>query len=227
MNMNKELLENVMDCGNTRDFEAFNYKIIVLDDDPTGTQTVKNLNVYTSWEERYVRDGFESDNNMFYIMTNSRAFSEEKTIAVHKELTEVIDKVSKDLNQPYVIISRGDSTLRGHSYLEPKVLNEESEGGFDAVFYIPSFFEGGRYTYHGIHYLIEDDAFIPVSESEFADDSTFGFESEKMADYIVEKSNGEVDRDNVKHIDLDMLRGCDDAQLLEFLIHYPTSTRLS
>lgn len=216
MNMNKELLENVMDCGNTRDFEAFNYKIIVLDDDPTGTQTVKNLNVYTSWEERYVRDGFESDNNMFYIMTNSRAFSEEKTIAVHKELTEVIDKVSKDLNQPYVIISRGDSTLRGHSYLEPKVLNEESEGGFDAVFYIPSFFEGGRYTYHGIHYLIEDDAFIPVSESEFADDSTFGFESEKMADYIVEKSNGEVDRDNVKHIDLDMLRGCDDAQLLEF-----------
>src|SRR5699024_11911382 len=79
MDMDKTLLENVMDCGNTRDFENFNYKVIVLDDDPTGTQTVKDLNVYTSWEEEYVRDGFRSDNNMFYIMTNSRAFSEEET----------------------------------------------------------------------------------------------------------------------------------------------------
>ncbi|WP_017549887.1 four-carbon acid sugar kinase family protein [Salinicoccus carnicancri] len=214
--MNKELLENVMDCGNIRDFENFNYKVIVLDDDPTGTQTVKDLNVYTSWEEEYVRDGFRSDNNMFYIMTNSRAFSEEETVRVHREITAVIDKVSKDLDQQYMIISRGDSTLRGHSYLEPKVLDEESEGGFDAVFYIPSFFEGGRYTHEGIHYLVEGDAFIPVSESEFANDSTFGFKSTTMADYIAEKSGGEVDSSDVKHIDLDMLRGCDDAQLLEF-----------
>jgi len=214
--MDKELLENVVDCGNIRDFENFNYKVIVLDDDPTGTQTVKDLNVYTSWEEEYVRDGFRSDNNMFYIMTNSRAFSEEETVRVHREITAVIDKVSKDLNQQYMIISRGDSTLRGHSYLEPKVLDEESEGGFDAVFYIPSFFEGGRYTHEGIHYLVEGDAFIPVSESEFANDSTFRFKSTTMADYIAEKSGGEVDSSDVKHIDLDMLRGCDDAQLLEF-----------
>jgi len=214
--MDKTLLENVMDCGNTRDFENFNYKVIVLDDDPTGTQTVKNLNVYTSWEEEYVRDGFRSDNNMFYIMTNSRAFSEAKTVEVHKEITQIIDKVSKELEQSYLIISRGDSTLRGHSYLEPKVLNEESQDGFDAVFYIPSFFEGGRYTHEGIHYLIEGDAFIPVSESEFANDSTFGFKSTTMADYIAEKSDGEVVSSDVKHIDLDMLRGCDDAQLLEF-----------
>lgn len=214
--MDKTLLENVMDCGNTRDFKNFNYKVIVLDDDPTGTQTVKDLNVYTSWEEEYVRDGFESDNNMFYIMTNSRAFSEEETTRVHRKITAVIDKVSRELDRPYMIISRGDSTLRGHSYLEPKVLDEESEGGFDAVFYIPSFFEGGRYTHEGIHYLSEADDFIPVSESEFANDSTFGFESRTMADYIAEKSDGEVDSSDVKHIDLGMLRGCDDAQLLEF-----------
>src|SRR5699024_5658674 len=216
MDMDKELLENVVDCGNIRDFENFNYKVIVLDDDPTGTQTVKDMNVYTYWEEEYVRDGFRSDNNMFYIMTNSRAFSEEETVRVHREITAVIDKVSKDLNQQYMIISRGDSTLRGHSYLEPKVLDEESEGGFDAVFYIPSFFEGGRYTHEGIHYLVEGDAFIPVSESEFANDSTFRFKSTTMAYYIAEKSGGEVDSSDVKHIDLDMLRGCDDAQLLEF-----------
>ncbi len=214
--MNKELFENVPDCGNYRDFDHFNYKVIVLDDDPTGTQTVRDLNVYTSWEERYVRDGFESDNNMFYIMTNSRAFSEEKTVEVHREITRVVDEVSKKLDQPYLIISRGDSTLRGHSYIEPKVLNEESPGGFDAVFHIPAFFEGGRYTSEGVHYLKEGEAFIPVNESEFANDSTFGFKAATMAGYISEKSNGEVDEKDVKHIGLDMLRGCDDAQLLEF-----------
>src|SRR5699024_12433729 len=114
-----------------------------------------------------VRNRHRTDNNIVYIMTNSMTFSEEETVRVHREITAVIDKVSKDLNQQYMIISRGDSTLRGHSYLEPKVLDEESEGGFDAVFYIPSFFEGGRYTHEGIHYLSEADDFIPVSESEF------------------------------------------------------------
>src|SRR5699024_8935398 len=101
-------------------------------------------------------------------------------------------------------------------YLEPKVIKENSQYGFYNVFYILLFFEVGRYTHEDIHYLIEGDAFIPVSESEFANDSTFGFKSTTMADYIAEKSDGEVVSSDVKHIDLDMLRGCDDAQLLEF-----------
>ncbi|WP_271397327.1 four-carbon acid sugar kinase family protein [Salinicoccus roseus] len=214
--MDKELLKDVPDCNPERDFENFNYKVVVLDDDPTGTQTVKDLNVYTAWDEALVRDGFMSDNNMFYIMTNSRAFTEEKTIAVHKDIIEVLDKVSKELEQPYLVISRGDSTLRGHSYMEPKTIDEASEGGFDAVFHIPAFFEGGRYTYGGVHYLQEGDQFVPVNESEFANDSTFGFSAGTMAGYVAEKSEGAVSVDEVKHIDLDMLRGCDDAQLLEF-----------
>ncbi|GAB3056329.1 four-carbon acid sugar kinase family protein [Salinicoccus sesuvii] len=215
--MNWDIVNEETDCNVERDFDHFNYKVVVLDDDPTGTQTVKDLNVYTAWDEALVRDGFLSDNNMFYIMTNSRALSQAKTIAVHEEITQMLEKVSAALDQPYLIISRGDSTLRGHSYVEPKTIHDRSSDGFDAVFHIPAFFEGGRYTYQGVHYLKEGDDFIPVHESEFANDSTFGFNAATMQQYVAEKSGVEVDANEVKHIDLDMLRGCDDAQLLEFI----------
>ncbi|TVT27065.1 hypothetical protein FO441_11235 [Salinicoccus cyprini] len=215
--MNWDIVNEAADCSTERDFESFDYKVVVLDDDPTGTQTVKDLNVYTAWDESLVRDGFQSDNSMFYIMTNSRALSEAETVKVHEEITHVLEKVSEALDQPYLIISRGDSTLRGHSYIEPKTISDASPDGFDAVFHIPAFFEGGRYTYQGVHYLKEGESFIPVHESEFANDSTFGFDAATMQQYVAEKSGGAIDADQVKHIDLDMLRGCDDAQLLEFI----------
>ncbi|MCG1009633.1 hypothetical protein J4760_06325 [Salinicoccus sp. ID82-1] len=215
--MNWDIVNEAADCSTERDFDGFNYKVVVLDDDPTGTQTVKDLNVYTAWDEALVRDGFQSDNSMFYIMTNSRALSEAETIRVHEEITHVLEKVSKALDQPYLVISRGDSTLRGHSYVEPKTINDASPDGFDAVFHIPVFFEGGRYTYEGVHYLKEGETFIPVHESEFANDSTFGFEAATLQQYVAEKSGGAVEPGQVKHISLDMLRGCDDAQLLEFI----------
>lgn len=38
--------------------EQLNKKIIVLDDDPTGIQTVHNVSVYTDWEKSSIRSGF-------------------------------------------------------------------------------------------------------------------------------------------------------------------------
>lgn len=213
--MDKKVIETELNCPENRDFKNFGHKVVVLDDDPTGTQTVKDLNVYTSWEEKYIRDGFESDNNMFFIMTNSRALSEAETEIVHRDIIRTVESVSAEKGTPFIIISRGDSTLRGHYYHEPKVIHENSTKGFDAVFYIPAFFEGDRYTYEGIHYLKENHQLIPVSESEFSKDSTFGFKSKHMRDYVEEKSNGEVKAENVIHITLEMIRKCDDDALVK------------
>lgn len=212
--MDKKIFETEMNCPENRNFADFNYKVVVLDDDPTGTQTVKGLNVYTTWDKEYIEDGFDSDHNMFFIMTNSRALSEEETKILHQNIIETIEQVSSEKDTPFIVISRGDSTLRGHYYYEPKVINEYSSEGFDAVFYIPAFFEGSRYTYSGVHYLKENDAFIPVSESEFANDSTFGFKSKHLQDYVEEKSNGEVKAENVIHITLEMLRECNAEALV-------------
>ena len=65
-------------------------KIIVLDDDPTGVQTVNGISVYTDWNLESIAAGFAEEKSMFFILTNSRAFSAEKTIAEHKKIAERI-----------------------------------------------------------------------------------------------------------------------------------------
>ena len=51
-------------------FADFNKKIVVLDDDPTGTQTVHGVPVYTDWSVQSLADGFAEEGTMFFILTN-------------------------------------------------------------------------------------------------------------------------------------------------------------
>ena len=60
-------------------------KIVVLDDDPTGVQTVHGVSVYTDWTEESIRQGFEEENRLFYILTNSRGFTVKQTSDAHRE----------------------------------------------------------------------------------------------------------------------------------------------
>ena len=76
-----------------KQLDDFKYKIIVLDDDPTGTQTVKDLPVYTDWSEDLIEDGFNQENHMFYILTNSRALNEQETTKLHQEISRNIELV--------------------------------------------------------------------------------------------------------------------------------------
>ena len=102
----------------------FTRKIIVLDDDPTGVQTVNGISVYTDWTAKSIAAGFAEENAMFFILTNSRAFSESKTRAEHKKIAENICAASKNFGRDFLIISRSDSTLRGHYPLETQILRE-------------------------------------------------------------------------------------------------------
>lgn len=54
---------------------ASNRKIIVLDDDPTGVQTVHDIYVYTDWTVESLRKGFAAPEKLFFILTNSRGFT--------------------------------------------------------------------------------------------------------------------------------------------------------
>ena len=102
--------------------EGFHKKLVVLDDDPTGVQTVHDVSVYTDWEEESIRKGFEEKESMFFILTNSRSFSVEETTKVHQDIAARVAKVAGELGQDFMIISRGDSTLRGHYPLETQLL---------------------------------------------------------------------------------------------------------
>ena len=88
-------------------------KIIVLDDDPTGVQTVHDVSVYTDWSEESLREGLEEPGKLFYILTNSRAFTEEQTVRAHREIARRAAAAAADANTDYLLVSRSDSTLRG------------------------------------------------------------------------------------------------------------------
>ena len=56
-------------------------KIIVLDDDPTGVQTVHDVSVYTDWSPESMESGFAEPGNLFFILTNSRSFSAASSVS--------------------------------------------------------------------------------------------------------------------------------------------------
>ena len=53
----------------------------VLDDDPTGTQTVHDALVVTSWTEDVLAEALAEERSFFYILTNTRALAEPEAAA--------------------------------------------------------------------------------------------------------------------------------------------------
>lgn len=204
------------------EIEKNHKKIIVLDDDPTGVQTVHDVSVYTDWSEESIRSGFEEKTRMFYILTNSRGFTIEQTTLCHKEIIERIDKISKKTGKEYLIISRGDSTLRGHYPLETELLREgfEADGTkrVDGEIICPFFKEGGRYTIENIHYVKTGNQLIPAGQTEFAKDKTFGYQSSDLCEYIEEKTKGQYPAKSVTHITLKELREQQIDRIMEKLM---------
>ena len=202
--------------------EGFHKKLVVLDDDPTGVQTVHDVSVYTDWEEESIRKGFEEKENMFFILTNSRSFSVEETTRVHLDIAARVAKVARELGQDFMIISRGDSTLRGHYPLETQLLADgltKNEGAVvDGEIICPFFPEGGRYTMDNIHYVKEQDNLVPAGMTEFAKDKTFGYKSSDLTEYVEEKTEGKYHKEDCITISLDELNALDVQGIKEKLM---------
>ena len=194
LNRFKPIDEPKMDELLQKEIAGNRTKIVVLDDDPTGVQTVHDISVYTNWEKESIRQGFEEENNLFYVLTNSRGFTEEQTRKVHHEIAAVCDEVAKECGKDYIFISRSDSTLRGHFPLETKILKEDYEKNtgktVDGEIMCPFFKEGGRFTVNNVHYVKYGEELVPANETEFARDKTFGYTAPTFPEYIEEKTKG-------------------------------------
>ena len=115
-------------------------KIIVLDDDPTGSQTVHSCLLLMTWDVDTLKLGLQDDAPIFFILTNTRAMSPEKAAATTKEVCHNLRIAIAELGiQDFLVVSRSDSTLRGHYPIETDVIAAEL-GGFDAHFLTPAFF---------------------------------------------------------------------------------------
>ena len=197
----KKIDEAAADALLAKEIAANNKKIVVLDDDPTGVQTVHDIHVYTNWDHDSIKAGFEEENNLFYVMTNSRGFTAEQTTKAHHEIAAVVDQVAKETGREYIFISRSDSTLRGHYPLETELLKADYEKytgkQIDGEIMCPFFKEGGRFTIGDVHYVKYGDELVNACETEFAKDKTFGYKAASMPAYIEEKTAGAYKAENV------------------------------
>ena len=173
-------------------------KIIVLDDDPTGSQTVHSCLLLMQWDVKTLRDGLRDDVPIFFILTNTRALTPQSAQQVTQEVCHNLKQaIAVEGITEYLVVSRSASTLRGHYPLETDVIAQEL-GGFDAHFLIPAFFEGGRITRDSVHYLMIDGIPTPVHETEFAQDSVFGYRHSYLPDYVAEKTQQKITADKVE-----------------------------
>ncbi len=193
--------------------KGLNKKIVVLDDDPTGVQTVHGISVYTDWKIESLENAFNAQESMFFVLTNSRGFTAQQTEQAHNEIAKNLATVAKKTGKDFIVISRGDSTLRGHYPLETDVLRsaleKELNMEFDGEIICPFFKEGGRFTLENTHYVREGEELVPAGQTEFAKDKTFGYVSSLLPAWCEEKSQGRYPADGVVCISLEMLRSLD------------------
>jgi uncharacterized protein YgbK (DUF1537 family) len=64
------------------------FKIIVLDEDPTGSQTVHSCLLPTRWDEKTLHAGLTDNSPIFFILTNTRIMSADEATEVTRQVAE-------------------------------------------------------------------------------------------------------------------------------------------
>lgn len=206
------------------------HKIVVLDDDPTGTQTVHDVDVWTRWNVEDLLAALASDDPAFYLLTNSRALPSREAAALNRTIAGNLATAWRSLqadapeyrNAHLHVISRGDSTLRGHYPVETDALMQTLAAAldwrFDGLVLAPFFAEGGRITIDDVHYVRDEHGLQPVADTEFARDHAFGFRSSNLKAWVEEKTAGRIRAEQVASLSLPQLRTQSTGQLVEQLL---------
>ncbi len=186
-------------------------KIVVLDDDPTGSQTVHSCPLLLRWDAASLAAGLAHPSPLLFVLANTRALAPAAAAARTREICRALkplleQAVAAGTLDQWLIVSRGDSTLRGHFPLEPEVIAAEL-GPFDAAFLAPAFLPGGRTTAAGVHYLHGQ----PVHTTPFAADRLFGYNTSSLPAWVAEKSGGRIPAASVQQITLAELEGAHEG----------------
>ncbi|XP_074354655.1 uncharacterized protein LOC141693454 isoform X3 [Apium graveolens] len=202
--------------------EKLNSKtLVVLDDDPTGTQTVHDIDVLTEWNIESLVKQFKAKPSCFFILTNSRALSSEKATALITSICRNLQSAAKLVEHTeYTVVLRGDSTLRGH-FPEEADAAVSVLGEMDAWIICPFFLQGGRFTINDIHYVAEDKRLVPAGDTEFAKDAAFGYKSSNLREWVEEKTGGRILASSVASISIQLLRKGGPDAVFEHLCSLP------
>ena len=102
--------------------------LAVVDDDPTGTQTVHSIPVLADWSVGELRSVLRESLPCFYILSNTRALPRHAACARAREIGSNLRVAAAmegfDPDRQLAVVSRGDSCLRGHYPYETDALCE-------------------------------------------------------------------------------------------------------
>ena len=164
--------------------------VVVFDDDPTGTQTCHDVVVLTSWTLALLIRELEKKPSILFILTNSRSFAKAEAVALNAEIGRNLNEAVEQTGRKIIVISRSDSTLRGHFPHEVEAIANTLQRSQAVWILIPAFIEGGRFTIDDVHYIVEQGELVPVSDTPFAKDNVFGYRHSNLKDWVEEKSGG-------------------------------------
>lgn len=181
-------------------------KIVVLDDDPTGTQTVYDIPILTEWSQAVLEKEFQHDSPGFYLLTNTRSLDLEQAKAINFQIGKNLRRVAQKSGADYEIISRSDSTLRGHFPGEVEALAGGTGIAYDGWILMPAFIDGGRITVNDVHYVDDGTTMIPAGSTEFSNDNVFGYQSSNLAAWMAEKFKGRIRAESIHSITIDDIR---------------------
>jgi uncharacterized protein YgbK (DUF1537 family) len=193
----------------------------VLDDDPTGSQSVHGVQVVTVLDESACAAALAGPAAACFVLTNTRSLDERAAASRTARAARSLLAAARRRDTRIQLVSRSDSTLRGHVLAEVAALQavrrEMLGSGFDAVLLIPAFLEAGRLTAADIHWARTGGGLVPVGETEFARDSAFGYAASDLRDFIAEKARGAIARDDVASISLADIRAGGPARVRDLL----------
>jgi uncharacterized protein YgbK (DUF1537 family) len=182
----------------------------VLDDDPTGSQAVHGVQVVTALEEEAYAAALAGPAATCFVLTNTRSLDEPAAAGVNVRAARGLVSVAERRGTRVQLLSRSDSTLRGHVMAEVAALESVRRAtagrGYDGVLLVPAFLEAGRLTAGDIHWARAGGRLVPVGETEFARDAAFGYRASNLRDFVAEKSGGTIRRDDVASIGLADIR---------------------
>lgn len=196
-------------------------RLVVFDDDPTGSQTVHDVAVVTVFDPEEIAAGLGGPGSTCFILTNTRSMDETDAVALNTRVGRTVFELARRLDAPVEVISRSDSTLRGHVIAEVAALDaarrEVLRRGFDGVLLVPAFLEAGRFTAGDVHWARVGGEPTPVGDTEFARDATFGFTASDLREFVAEKSRGTITPEQVHSLSLDDIRRGGPQRVAEIL----------
>ena len=181
-------------------------RLAVVDDDPTGSQTVHGVRVYLDWSRDTLRRALASDYLASFFSVNTRALPEREVEELAFALGHDLEEVARSEGMSLLVASRSDSTLRGHFPVEVDALVAGLGWRCDGVIIAPAFFEAGRYTVGDVHYVDQGDRVVPANETEFARDPTFAYQNANLKLWVEEKTGGRFKAEDVRSISLETIR---------------------